>query len=194
MFDLIQAVRLASEDAPDAPAQSEIARATEDYVVECSSSLDVNKLILNLEEELQAVHQEVVDYSSLRQLEVFLVVLFHLKPYLRLTSIFYWWDIVLRPALREPKLGPAAVNQAKELVLITLKKTEENITPKLRDFWRRLFDLYLFDAPNESFGDDIDDILEHAELDVDQSDRRTCWKANLEDILLRFGNEYPQVC
>ncbi|KIL68561.1 hypothetical protein M378DRAFT_120766 [Amanita muscaria Koide BX008] len=186
MLDLIRDVRSALESAPDAPTLSEIARATEEHVAECSSFPDFDNLILSLEEELQAVHRDIVDYSLPYQLEVFLVVLSHLKSYLSLSSMFYWWDIVLRPALREPKLGTVAVDQAKELVLDTLRKTEANLH---HDFRRRLFDLYLLDTYNE--GSDHD-VLEHAELDADQRDMRTCWKVNLENILLKFGHEYPQ--
>ncbi|KAF8626379.1 hypothetical protein AX15_005029 [Amanita polypyramis BW_CC] len=189
MLDLIRAVRLASENATEAPTLIEIAGATESYVAECSASPDSDKLISSLEQELQVVHRDVVDYSSLSQLEVFLVVLSHLRPFLAPTSLIYWWEIVLRPALREPKLGTSAVDHAKELVITILRRTEEDFFQKIGDFRRQLFDLYLLDARDEGSGDEV---LEHAELDVDQRDRRACWKSNLEDILIRFGNENPQ--
>ena len=188
MLDLIRAVRLASENATDAPTLIEIASAAEDYVAEYSASPDSDKLISSFEQELQAVHRDVLDYSSLSQLEVFLVVLSHIKPFLTPTSLIYWWEIVLRPALREPKLGASAVNHAKDLVITILRRTEENYIQKIRDFRRQLFDLYLLDAHDEGFGNEV------LELDVDQRDRRTCWKLNLEDILLQFGNENLEVC
>ncbi|KAK2460619.1 hypothetical protein APHAL10511_007089 [Amanita phalloides] len=186
MLDLIRALRLASENAPEAPTLNDIASATENYVAECSSSPDSHKQISSLEEQLQVVHGEIVDSSSVPQLEVFLVVLFHLQPYLTPTSVIYWWEIVLRPALREPKLGTTAVNYAKELVITTLKRTEENFIQQIRDFRRRLFKLYLLDA------NDGELMLGHVGLDLDQRDRQTHWQMNLEGILLQFGNESPQ--
>ncbi len=191
LLDLIRAVRLASENALEAPTLSEISNTAEDYIAECVSSSDVNNLISSLEGELRALHEEVVDYSSHSQLEVFLVVLSHLRPFLVPTSVIHWWDIVLRPALQEPKLRTVATNNAKELVIDTLKKTEEIFFEVIRDFRRRLFDLYLLDADGKESGDDV---LKYAELDIDQRDKRTYLKMNLEDILLRFGNEAFQVC
>jgi len=191
LLDLIRAVRLASENALEAPTLSEISNTAEDYIAECVSSSDVNNLISSLEGELRALHEEVVDYSSHSQLEVFLVVLSHLRPFLAPTSVIHWWDIVLRPALQEPKLRTVATNNAKELVIDTLKKTEEIFFEVIRDFRRRLFDLYLLDADGKESGDDV---LKYAELDIDQRDKRTYLKMNLEDILLRFGNEAFQVC
>ncbi|KAF8638866.1 hypothetical protein AX17_001922 [Amanita inopinata Kibby_2008] len=189
MLDLIRAVRLASENGSDAPTLTDIANAAEEFAALCSSSSDSDYLISSLEEELQAVHRDVVDYSSFYQLQVFLVVLHHLGPLLAPPSIAYWWDIVLRPALREPKLETLSVNHAKELVMINLKKAEQKYLDKVREFRRRIFDFYLLDAFNEGSGDDI---LEHAELDIDQRDRRTCWKMNLEDIILQFGDDRPE--
>ena len=190
MLHLIRAVRLASENAPEAPTLAEISSATEEYVAECVSSPDVSKLITNLDEELQAVHEDVVDYSSPSQLEVFLAVLSHIQPFLSPIAVIHWWDMVLRPALQEPKLRALAINNAKEVVIGTLKKTEEKFIEAIRDFRRRLFDLYLLDAHDKGSGD----VPEYAELNIDQRDRRMYLKMNLEDIILQFGNEAPQVC
>ncbi|PFH52448.1 hypothetical protein AMATHDRAFT_74240 [Amanita thiersii Skay4041] len=183
------AVRSALENTPEPQTLAAIANTTDDYVLACSSSPDADSLISNLEEDLHAIYQSVVDYSSLFHSELLLVVLHHLTPLLTPSFVVAWWDIIIRPALREPKLGTPAVNHAKELVSSTVKRSDEKYIDKVRDFRRRLFDLYLLDAFNEGSGDDI---LEHAELDMDQRDRRTFWKTNLEEILLRFGNDKPQ--
>lgn len=191
MLHLIRAVRLASENAPEAPALAEISSAAEEYVAECVSSPDVSNLITSLDEELQAVHEDVVDYSSPSQLEVFLVVLSHIRPFLSPTSVIHWWDMVLRPALQEPKLRALAINNAKEVVIGTLKKTEGKFIAAIRGFRRRLFDLYLLDAPHDKGSGDLP---EYAELNIDQRERQMYLKMNLEDIILQFGNEAPQVC
>jgi hypothetical protein len=48
--------------------------------------------------------------------------------------------------------------------------------------------LYLLDAFNE--GSEAD-IVEYAGVSQAEKERGACWKANLEDILLRFGEEHP---
>ena len=68
--------------------------------------------------------------------------------------------------------------------------TREKRKEKVREFRRRLMDLYLLDAYNESSGEDV---LEWAELDDAQKEAKACWKANLEDVLVRVGLQRPQV-
>ena len=109
---------------------------------------------------------------------------------------------MLRPALREPKLAVEAVNHAKEVIVsalnpihrikneMTTDADKEKRREKVKNFRRRLMDLYLLDAFNESSGDDV---LEWAELDDAQKERKACWKANLEDVLVRIGLQRPQV-
>ncbi|KAG6845739.1 hypothetical protein H0H87_005005, partial [Tephrocybe sp. NHM501043] len=123
------------------------------------------------------------------QTEVFLAVLYHLEPILPATSVISWFDIVFRPALREPKLPTSSIKHAKELIITALLKTEEAYGEKVKEFRRRLMDLYLLDAFNESSGADV---LEWAELDKAQRDKRSHWKRNLEDMLLSFGTKRPE--
>jgi hypothetical protein len=116
-------------------------------------------------------------------------VLHHLRPILSSTSIIAtWFDLVLRPALREPKLPTASVNYAKELIICALENSQNS--DKVREFRRRLLDLYLLDAFNEGSWDDV---LEWAGLDQEQRDRVTHWKSNLDDLLIKFGLERPAV-
>lgn len=171
---------------------TEVLLAVDSFVLECSgsSSVEQDALLHNLDDELQAIHHGLIDHSSLRQTEVFLAVLYHLRPILTATSIIStWFDLVLRPAIREPKLPTTAVNHAKELIISALENIHGN-QEKVCEFRRRLLDLYLLDAFNEGSGDDI---LEWADLDQHQKDQRAHWKSNLEDILVKYGLERPEV-
>ncbi|KAG6885982.1 hypothetical protein C0992_004746 [Termitomyces sp. T32_za158] len=127
----------------------------------------------------------------MKSTEIFLAVLHHLNPILPPTSVISWFDIIFRPALREPKLPASSSKHAKELIVAALQKTEDAYEQKVKEFRRRLMDLYLLDAFNEGSGADV---LEWAGLNEEQRNKRSHWKRNLEDILLKFGAKRPEVC
>lgn len=183
-------VRSALECAPDALPLNDLLTLIDDFVLECTTSEEPEVQVFQFEQVLQTIHDEVADYASLQQKETFLAILYHLGPVLPPTSIVSWFDLVLRPALREPKLATQAVNHAKELIISALQETHEAHTEKVGDFRRRLLEYYLLDAYNEGSGDDV---LEWAELNEEERQKRTQWKSNLESILLRLGNERPEV-
>ncbi|KAF9009433.1 hypothetical protein BDQ17DRAFT_1300250 [Cyathus striatus] len=180
-------IRLVLESAPDALPINELLVLIDQFVLECSSLPDSVAQVSRFEEELQSLHHEL--YFSHYQLEIFLAILYHLSPVLPYSSVISWFDPVLRPALREHKLPTGAINHAKELIISALQKTNEVYADKVKDFRRRLFELYLLDAYNEGSGDDI---LEWAELDEEQKEKRTRWKVNLEDILVKYGGQCPE--
>ncbi|KAF8212369.1 hypothetical protein K438DRAFT_1806415 [Mycena galopus ATCC 62051] len=162
---------------------------TDEFVLECSSSPEPEVTVFQLEEQLHQLHGDIVDHASLHHTQVFLAVLHHLLPILPAVSIISsWFDLVLRPALREPKLPALAVNHAKELIVSALRKDDDRYPEKIAEFRCRLLDLYLLDAFNEGSGDDV---LEWAELDDLQREKKTRWKSNLEEILLKYGQERP---
>lgn len=164
----------------------------EEFILEVSSAPEPEILVFQLEEQLHQLHGDVVDHTSLHHTQVFLAVLHHLLPILPAVSIISsWFDLVLRPALREPKLPVPAVNHAKELIVSALRKDDDRYPEKIAEFRCRLLDLYLLDAFNEGSGDDV---LEWAELDDLQREKKTRWKSNLEEILLKYGQERPSVC
>ncbi|KAF8061581.1 hypothetical protein FPV67DRAFT_1509482 [Lyophyllum atratum] len=174
--NLSRQVRAVLESSPDALPLHELLILIDDFVLECTSSPEPEVLLFQFEEDLQQLHHEVVDHSSLCQTEVFLAVLYHLGPILPSTSVISW-------------LPTPTVNHAKELIISALQKTEASYIEKVEDFRRRLLDLYLLDAFNEGSGDDV---LEWAELDEEQRNKRSHWKWNLEDILMKFGTERPE--
>lgn len=190
-LNLARQVRSVLEASPDAPSLQELLIFVDDYVRECSSSPELEALLIQLEEDLQNIHHDVFDHSSLHQTEIFLAVLHHLNPILPPTSVISWFDIIFRPALREPKLPTSSLKHAKELIVAALQKTEETYEQKVKEFRRRLMDLYLLDAFNEGSGADV---IEWAELNEEQRNKRSHWKRNLEDILLKFGAKRPEVC
>ena len=139
---------------------------------------------------LKNVYQKDVDPSNLRHVSIYLELMYHCRKLFSAEAfISNWFDLILRPALREPKLATVHVEHAKELILSSLEPNEE-ITEKLLGFRRHLVDLFLFDAYNESSGKDI---LVWADMDETQREKGMCWKQNLQDILLRFGIEETKV-
>ncbi|KZT09463.1 uncharacterized protein LAESUDRAFT_722428 [Laetiporus sulphureus 93-53] len=205
---LSRPLRLLLESAPEAPSAETILALADSLVLEFSTSSSPGALLSALEEELEEIYDQVIDHATPNQAEVFLAVLYHLHPILPPASIIStWFDLILRPALREPKLPTPSVEHAKQLILTALDPDSRAIAvaddasdeereserarqrEKIGEFRRRLMDLYLLDALNESSGEDV---LEWAALDTDQREKKACWKANLEDILVRVGLERPQ--
>lgn len=189
MSDLARQVRLLLEDAPDASSLSQVVDSIQCAVAEWSSSPSAEPQILL--SSLEDIYHDVINHALFRQVDTLLTILYHLRPVIPATSIIStWFDLVLRPALREPKLPTSGVKCAKELILAALEKPENDNAEMLKNFRRRLLDLYLLDAYNESSGDDA---LEFAELDQDQRDKKARWKANLQDVLVMFGLKRPKV-
>ncbi|EGO20906.1 hypothetical protein SERLADRAFT_452048 [Serpula lacrymans var. lacrymans S7.9] len=184
-------VRVALQESADAEGVlAQTLAAVDEFVVDCCSSDEPEVLLFHLEEDLQNIHNEAVDHTSLYHTEVFLALLYHLRPIISSTSIIStWFDLVLRPALREPRLPTIALNHATELIIHAAEKVDERYPEKVGEFRRRLLDLYLLDAYNEGSGEDI---LEWAELSQVQREKKSLWKSNLEDILVKFGLQQPQ--
>ena len=187
--DIARQVRQVLEEPSDATLLQHLVDAIDNYASEWAtpSSSQAKSLLTSLED----LYHQVLNHAVFHQVEVFLTVLYHLRIVIPVASIVStWFDLVLRPALREPKLSTPTVGFAKQLVLIGLVTFDEENTNKTKDFRRRLLDLYLLDAHSESLGEDA---LEWAELDKVSRDKRECWKSNLEDILVTFGMKCPKV-
>lgn len=183
-------LRLALEDPADKFSREQVLNAIDEFVVGCVSSGEAEVQLFQVEEELQTVYRDVVDHTSLGHTEIFLDVLHHLRPLLPSTSIIStWFDLVLRPALREPRLPTTSVTHAKELIIFATENEDTRYPEKVHEFRRRLLD-HLLHAYNEGSGDDI---LEWAKLDQRQRDKRHLWKNNLEDVLVKFGLKCPVV-
>jgi len=186
-------VRITLEEPPDDARLEQALQAVDEFVRECAPSKEseVQVLLVQLEEELQLIHSDTITHNSLQHTEVLLAVLYRLRPLLTSTSVIStWFDLVLRPALREPRLSTPAVNYAKELIVSAADRGDERYHEKVGEFRRRLVDLYVLDARNEGSGDDL---LEWAELDQEQREKRSLWKNNLEDVLVKSGLRRPQV-
>lgn len=190
MSNVASQVRSALSNDSEALPLTDLLAVVDEFVQHCASTEEPGHGIFELEEELHEIYRDGLVYTTLEQTEIFLAVLYHLGPLLPPTSVISWFDLVLRPALREPKLPTVAVNHAKELIISSLQKVNESYSEKVKDFRRRLMELYLLDAFNEGSGEDV---LEWAELSQDDRSKRTHWKHNLEDIILSFGNGSPEV-
>ncbi|KAL6300529.1 Hamartin protein-domain-containing protein [Sparassis latifolia] len=202
--ELSRQLRLLLESPPDALSVSDVLALADAFVLECSSASESQwpSLLAQLEDGLQRIY-DVLEYAHY---EIFIAVLYRLRPILPPPSIIStWFDLVLRPALRDPKLGTVAVDHARELIISALDsdpadfpivgtaeergKELQRRKEKVGEFRRRLMDLYLLDAFNESSGEDI---LEWAELSAEQREQKSCWKMNLEVVLVKFGLERPE--
>lgn len=183
---------LLDDPTPDKPSLPDVLNSIDDFVISCTSSSEPEIGIYNLSNELQIICEKLLDHSSLFTISNFLAVLYRLEPLLSPTSIIsVWFDLVLRPSLREPRLPGTALKQAKNLVLSALD-TNDHLSPeKVADFRRRLVDYYLLDVFNDGSGEDM---LEWAELSDGQREVRVRWKGNLEDVLVSFGKRRPEVC
>ena len=201
--DIPRQLLLYLRNSQDAPSLPNLIQRVDDFVHDVAPSPHLDALLQQLEEELLKVHHHVVDHTLLSQTEVFLSVLYHLLPLLPSSSLIStWFDLVHRPALREPKLPTQAVEHAKQLIIAALNpgpmvsdaasvsSEKDKRWEKVGDFRRRLMDLYLLDAYNDSSGDDV---LEWATLDDIQREKMAYWKANLEDVLVKAGLQRPRV-
>jgi len=189
--EISRQLRLLLDSSSQSVTLADVLSHIDIFIRHCTSSAEPDSLLYLLEEELQAIHRDVVNHESLEQTEIFLAVLQHLLPVLSSTSLISaWFELVLRPALREPKLPRNTISHAQDLVIAALEKIDQNHPEKVGDFRRRILDLYLLDAYNEGSQDDV---VEWAELPQEQREKRNVWKSNLESILVRFGMEKPHV-
>ncbi|KAH8117372.1 Hamartin protein-domain-containing protein [Phellopilus nigrolimitatus] len=180
--------RLLSEPSNDADL-AEFLDFLDVKILDISSSDDAGQQQRDFEEELQVIFNEDVDYSRSQQAEIFLQTLLHARPILSFTSfIATWFDLLLRPALRDPRLSSSAVEHAKQFVIESLEGGGDKLEI-VTNFRRRLLDLFLLDVFNESSGEDI---LEWAQLGEDQKEKHLWWKSNLEDILVGYGLLQPE--
>ncbi len=185
---LFSQIRLVLEGSQGAPSQLELIGTMDEFV----HAVDPDSVpSADIEEELQTIHRDVADHSSPRQAEGFLAVLYHLRPLLSSASvILLWFDLILRPALREPKLSTNAIDNATDLIVSALRNEDNTHQQKSDDFRQRIVDYYLLDAFNEGSGDDM---ILWAELDESEKEGQKCWKTNLENILLKYGTKCPEV-
>jgi hypothetical protein len=181
---LTSEVILTLQSSPEPLKVSELIAVVEHFVSQHRDSVD---LIAQADNELEDILAGNFDLSSPWQIEVFVTVLYHLKSILPTRSISSrYFDVLLRPALRDAKLPTSVVRHAKEVILTALEGED-----RVPEFSKRLFDLYLLDAFNESSSEDI---MEWAELEQAERERLSFWKSNLEDVLVKSGLSSPKVC
>jgi hypothetical protein len=183
-------LRLYLEASPQAPSAQEVYALLDDFISDCNLSEKGEVSVHNLEDELQVI-RDTLDLKECAQTEALLSVLRRLEPVLSSTSLIStWFDLVLRPALRDPRLSHKTIALAKDLVIVALEKPDNRYPEIQGDFRRRILDLYLLDAFNEASAEDV---LEWVDLPKEQRDQRNIWKENLEDILVVFGMDHPEV-
>ncbi|KIY68612.1 hypothetical protein CYLTODRAFT_421458 [Cylindrobasidium torrendii FP15055 ss-10] len=144
-----------------------------------------------LEDDLFKLHRDV-DHITPRHTEIFLAVLYHLRYILSPVSVITtWFDLVLRPALRQPQLSAAALNEATELVVAALEieSEDDELQSKTAGLRRQIVNLYLLDAFNDGSGDDV---ILRAEMEESERQTKERWKTNLERVLITHGLHRPE--
>lgn len=180
LLDHIRALFL----APPPPSLNNLLPLIEVYVSDTPYPCDDAKTT-ELNNGLLDVYGDTVDHSDVSHIAAYVGILYALRMTLSSAAIISWFDSLLRRALKEPKLAPGAVAQAKELVLMPLYDERESKAQLLR---RRLVQLYVLDAPREN-----DNAVEQMEQEADERAKMTVWKNNLEDLLVSDGFARPKV-
>ncbi|EJD53280.1 hypothetical protein AURDEDRAFT_110965 [Auricularia subglabra TFB-10046 SS5] len=98
-----------------------------------------------------------------------------------------WTELALQGVLKHPGLNSATVDAAKKLVVGALTGPDD--AQYVLDYRKRVFQLYLLDAPSDTSGIDA---VETAALDDAERERRRIWKENLGDILISFALQKPR--
>jgi hypothetical protein len=169
--------------APPPPSLSDLLPLIDVYISDTAYSSDAAKALDN---GLLDIYGDAVNHSDVSHIAAFVGILYALRMVLSSAAIISWFDSLLRRALRDPRLAPGAVAQAKTLVLMALYDDGEIKSQLLR---KRLVELYILDAPREN-----DNAVEQMEQAADERARMAVWKNNLEDLLVSDGLTKPKVC
>ncbi|KAG9125908.1 hypothetical protein FRC07_005675 [Ceratobasidium sp. 392] len=180
--DILVHIR-ASFLAPPPPSLSDLLPLIDVYISDTANAND-DARATELDNGLLDIYSDAVNHSDVSHIGAFVGVLYALRMVLSSAAIISWFDSLLRRALREPKLAPGAIAQAKELVLMPLYDDGEVKAELLR---RRLVQLYVLEAPLES-----DNTVEQMEQEADERAKMVVWKNNLEDLLVSDGLTRPK--
>jgi hypothetical protein len=138
------------------------------------------------ESELVDIHRTLEDAHA----PVFIELLYHLSSVLPSRSILAsWFDLALKPALRDSNLSFTINDYAQDIVVEALIREGQD-DDIVSNFRRRLLEYYLLDTVN---AETARDIFEWTELSPVEKDERSRWKQNLEQILLKYGRQQPDV-
>ncbi|KAF8527676.1 Hamartin protein-domain-containing protein [Gautieria morchelliformis] len=139
-----------------------------------------------MQNEVESMYKELVDHSSSKNVEAFVSILHAFLPVFQpLHIITCWWDLVLRPALRDPRLSAKALQQVKVIALHGLIPDSS----KAPEFRKRIIELFILDVHDEVSRRDA---LEHAAMSPNERRIQQLWKHNLGDILEDFYVQRPE--
>lgn len=185
-LDISQRIRAALDSGSPSKNLSDLVAAIDAFVQQQQDDPDP-AIIEQLQAEGEAIHKEQMDRTSATTVEAFVTIMHALLPLITpLYIITCWWDLVLRPALREPRLSARAKQQAKALTLKTLTSD----SPKAPEFRKRIIELFLLDVQDDLSRSDA---LEHATMSADEKRIQKVWKHNLTDILKEVHVQKPDV-
>ena len=184
-LDISRRIRAALDSSSPTKSLPEVLTVIDDFV---QQQQETDLAVLDqLQSEVESMYKELVDHSLPANVEAFVSILHAFLPVFKpIDVITCWWDLLLRAALRDPRLPAKALQQVK---VITLRGLLPD-SPKVPEFRRRIIQLYLLDVHDEISRRDV---LEHATMNTNERRIQQLWKRNLGDILEAFYVEKSEV-
>jgi hypothetical protein len=185
-LDISRRIRVALDSDSPTKNLSDLLTAIDVFIQQQQDAPDP-AVFEQLQDEGEAIYKELVDHSSSANIEAFITIMHAFLPIFEpLHIITSWWDLVLRAALRDPRLSAKALQQVKAVTLRGLIHDSS----KAPEFRKRIIELYLLDVHDETSRRDA---LEHATMSADERRIQKLWKHNLGDILEEFYAQKPDV-
>ncbi|KZV97656.1 hypothetical protein EXIGLDRAFT_832683 [Exidia glandulosa HHB12029] len=101
-----------------------------------------------------------------------------------------WTELALQAVLKHTRLDSQTLQAAKELAVGALAGPDDALY--VSEYRKRVFQLYLLDAPSDTSGPDA---VDSAAMDEAEKESKKVWKENLGDILIAFAMRNPnQFC
>lgn len=184
-LDISRRIRVALDSDSPTKNLTEVINAIDAFV---QQQQEIDLAVLDqLQGEVESIYKELVDHSLPANVEAFVSILHGFLPVFKpINVITCWWDLVLRAALRDPRLPAKALQQVKAITLHGLIPD----SPKAPEFRKRIIELYLLDVHDEISRRDV---LEHATMSANERRIQQLWKHNLGNILEAFYVEKSEV-
>lgn len=99
-----------------------------------------------------------------------------------------WTELALQAVLKHTRLDTRTMQAAKELAVGALISSDD--ATYVVDYRKRMFQLYLLDAPSDTSGQDA---VESAAMEDFEKESKRAWKENLGDVLIAFAMRKPKV-
>lgn len=149
------------------------------------SSFSSEASALDFDGVLQKTLHEDVDQQSMQHIHLVLATLDALNQIISTQSIIStWFDLLLRPSLKNRPLPANAQAHVRNIVLRAMGESSVSNQESVFGFRNRIMELYLLDTRNISSGDEL---VEKMKLKESERLQAAHYKSNLETILEDFS-------